>query len=801
MSTSGSDGLSSAFRIEPLAGDGANYQPWKVKIMDIVTSFGLADHLTESGPTVPDDADADEKVKAKSEWKKKDQQALSHIRLRVADSLLVYIGGAKTAKDAWETLQQTFQPKGIISQVLARRKFFRAECPEGGDITEHIKKMRSLLDDIHTASDSTVIGDAEFAFTILASLPESWNGFIQSIDSTAVSTITSASVIARILQEDRRRKERDGASTGETGLMAKAKQKKRVKCFNCGKAGHMKKDCWAKGGGAQDKQKANDAVEDDFGFMAVEIFDDLPDEAEIERVLAAADESRLWYGDSGATTHVANAREFFQTYREVPGGGSIKGLGGASKIVGRGSIKLRCKTGSEVRVTWLHDVAHVPGAPHNLLSLTRADDAKCKYIGENGTLKVYDPKGALLMEGHKSDGPGQLYRMSVAAEGADAAYSVTLGKRTWEQFHRAMGHVNIAALKRLRLMADGMEVDETSDDQFQCEPCVRAKQHVEPFPQEASRTPDRVEIGEIVVSDVWGPAQVRSVRGYYYYMSFTDLVSRFSATYFSATKSNWSMGALGEFESLIRSMSRTGSRVMCLRIDNGTEYLNKEFRSYCQSKGIRIETTAPNSPAQNGIAERLNRTLVESTRAMLLARGLPKYFWPEAVSYATHVKNRVPHAALKGKTPYQVLTGQKPDLSGFREFGSKCWVLDQGNERGKLDAKSRPCLFMGFAEGSKAYKLWDPAKKTFVKSRNVIFEVPGVAHEELLPSPSSAPKGESEGEDSRAPRKEAADSDVKSEKSSARDAKSTDVAGGDAEHEFRFQCRTQIAGEHGHRHL
>lgn len=351
MSTSGSDGLSSAFRIEPLAGDGVNYQPWKVKIQDIVTSYGLADHLTESGPTVPEGADDEARAKAETEWKKKDQQALSHIRLRVADSLLVYIGGAKTAKDAWDTIQQTFQPKGIISQVLARRKFFRAECPEGADITEHIKTMRSLLDDIHTVSDSTVISDAEFAFTILSSLPESWNNFIQSIDSTNVSTITSASVIARILQEDRRRKERDGGSAGETGLMAKGKLKKRVRCFNCGKAGHMKKDCWAKGGGAQDKQKANNAVDDDFGFMAVEIPDDLPGEieTEFEQALAAADESRLWYGDTGATTHVANAREFFQSYREVPGG-SIKGLGGASKIVGRGSVKLRCKTGNSCRI-------------------------------------------------------------------------------------------------------------------------------------------------------------------------------------------------------------------------------------------------------------------------------------------------------------------------------------------------------------------------------------------------------------------------------------------------------------------
>lgn len=728
---------------------------------------------------MPEGTDDGEQARLRPDWLKKDQQALSHIRLRIADSLLVYIGGAKTAKEAWDTLQQTFQPKGIISQVTARRKFFRAECPEGGDIAEHIRHMRSLLDEIHTVSETTVISDAEFAITLLVSLPESWNNFIQSIDSTATSTLTSASIIARILQEDRRRKERDSAS-GDAALVAKQK-KKCTKCFNCGKTGHIRKDCWAKGGGAQDKPKANDAVDEDFGFMAIEMHVDPPADADAEKALAAADESRLWFGDSGATTHVANAREIFQTYREVSGGASISGVGGASRIVGRGSVKLRCKTDEGIRTTWLHNVAHVPGAPHNLLSLTRADDAKCKYIGENGTLRLYSPSGKLLMVGHKPEGPGQLYRMSVAAEAADEAYAATLGKRTWEQFHRAMGHVNIAALKRLRLMAEGMDVDESSDDKFQCEPCVRAKQHVEPFPQEATRTPEKIQIGEIVVSDVWGPAQVRSVHGYYYAMTFTDLASRFSAVYFSATKSNWSTGALKEFENMIRSMSRTGSQITCLRIDNGTEYINKVFKQYCKSQGIKIETTAPHSPAQNGVAERLNRTLIESARAMLLAKDLPKRFWPEAVSYAAHVENRVPHAALKDKTPYEALTGQKPDISGFHEFGSKCWVLDQSGDRGKLDAKSKPCLFMGFAENSKAYRLWDPAKRTFVKSRNVIFEALKPELEEILPPPSSAPKGESKDEDggSRASGKEVADvPSSKLEKSSARDAKSTAVAGG-----------------------
>ena len=207
------------------------------------------------------------------------------------------------------------------------------------------------------------------------------------------------------------------------------------------------------------------------------------------------------------------------------------------------------------------------------------------------------------MMGHKVRGPGQLYCMAIAADGPEEAYVATLGKRTWEQFHRAMGHVNISALKRLQLMAEGVNIDESSDEHFQCVPCIEAKQHVKPFLKEATRTSEILKIGVIVASDVWGPAQVRSIHGYRYFMTFTDLGSRFSGVFFSAQKSDWSTGALIQFENQLRSMSRIGNRITCLRIDNGRKYLNQKLINYCKENGITIETTAPHSPAQNEVAE------------------------------------------------------------------------------------------------------------------------------------------------------------------------------------------------------
>ena len=69
-----------------------------------------------------------------------------------------------------------------------------------------------------------------------------------------------------------------------------------------------------------------------------------------------------------------------------------------------------------------------------------------------------------------------------------------------------------------------------------------------------------------------------------------------------------------------------GFKVKCLRSNNGGEYIDGGFSEYCAAQGIRIEKTIPGTPQQNGVAERMNRTLNERARSMRLHAGLPKTF-------------------------------------------------------------------------------------------------------------------------------------------------------------------------------
>ena len=127
------------------------------------------------------------------------------------------------------------------------------------------------------------------------------------------------------------------------------------------------------------------------------------------------------------------------------------------------------------------------------------------------------------------------------------------------------------------------------------------------------------------------------------------------------------------------------------------------------------------TPQQNGITERMNRTLTERIRAMLKTVGLPNSFWVEAAKTACYIVNRSPSTAIGLKTAMEMWTGKPADYSYLHVFGCLVYVMYNAQERTKLDAKFRRCIFLGYADGVKGYRLWDPIAHKIVISRDVIF--------------------------------------------------------------------------------
>ena len=91
-----------------------------------------------------------------------------------------------------------------------------------------------------------------------------------------------------------------------------------------------------------------------------------------------------------------------------------------------------------------------------------------------------------------------------------------------------------------------------------------------------------------------------------------------------------------------------------LQIDNGKELINEKLKKLAAEEGVTIETSAPYSPSQNGVAERFNRTLLELARAMLISKNLPSFLWDKAVAHAAYLCNPAPTQVLNGKTLYKL---------------------------------------------------------------------------------------------------------------------------------------------------
>ena len=106
-----------------------------------------------------------------------------------------------------------------------------------------------------------------------------------------------------------------------------------------------------------------------------------------------------------------------------------------------------------------------------------------------------------------------------------------------------------------------------------------------------------------------------------------------------------------------------------MRSNNGGEYTSKEFEAFCKEEGIKRELTTPYNPQQNGVAERNNRTIIEVVNTMINNQHLPIHLWDEAARTSVYVQNRLSHSALGFKTPGEMYTGKKPEVSHLKIFG------------------------------------------------------------------------------------------------------------------------------------
>jgi hypothetical protein len=282
-------------------------------------------------------------------------------------------------------------------------------------------------------------------------------------------------------------------------------------------------------------------------------------------------------------------------------------------------------------------VLHVPKLAGNLFSVRAATQNRKVISFGQKYCWIRDKKNQQVGRGSTV---GKLYKLQCevqksSAETAQAAQE--LQENRVELWHQRLAHVNLNQLFQLKKNAEGLNLP-CKRNLGICEACIQGKMHRTPHkPLREVKSTERLQL---VHTDVCCPMQTncKSFGGSRYFITFTDDYSRCYKAYFMKEKSE----ALEKFKEFRAAAEKeSGQSIKALRADRGGEYLSEEFKCYLKKHGIRAEFTAAYSPQQNGVSERMNRTLTEAARSMLTHAGLSNAYWADAVATAVYLRNRM----------------------------------------------------------------------------------------------------------------------------------------------------------------
>jgi gag-polypeptide of LTR copia-type/Integrase core domain/GAG-pre-integrase domain/Zinc knuckle len=397
-------------------------------------------------------------------------------------------------------------------------------------------------------------------------------------------------------------------------------QKNGVACLQCGKRGHISYNCPTN---PRDNGGEHYSAEGVIG------------EANL------ANKMSTWIVDSGATHHVCNEEKAFSVLRGNPSAaGVIVGNNTRLDVPKEGEVKLDFSVGQEVISGIVNGVLYVPDMARNLFSVTQtmkqgksvlfdSKSMSCKILKDGKEVGAAHLKGGLWILDCDQSMVGEA--------------NVAASNNTMELWHQRLGHLGEDNVKKLQVkqMVSGLDATLDGHVKGSCEGCKEGRQHREPFPESEKIKRKKLEL---VQSDIKGPITPVCHGGFRFFLTFLDVGSRRTWVYLIKNKNK----AFPIFKWWKAQVEREAEcKVKALRTDQGGEYSSKEFQAYLRDCGIRHEFTVARTPQQNGRAERLNRTLMDTARSMTNGANLPKEFWGEAVLTAAYIKNRSPHAALE----------------------------------------------------------------------------------------------------------------------------------------------------------
>eukprot|EP00171_Calliarthron_tuberculosum_P001057 IDg1057t1 len=653
-----SDNSNATLKLPKLRND--NFHSWKYRIE---LALALRDVLTyiQDDPPLPDSPDF-------RTWEKGDVKARATIGITLNDEHMEQVLHCTSARHMWKTICDIFEKHTLLNKLAARRNFYTATMTSNENVNSFCSRIRQLAGTLR--SMGVILEESEMAMALLNGLPERFDGLISALDALGNDDkiFTLEFVKSRCAQEEQRHSQRDklSLSKSESAALVANRTSSNETCVHCGKhkdsnrcytkyphlapPGHFrKKKDRALVGQVRRQQKSH---ADEFVCLlgkdsTCSTFRKAISAVSLNTSIRThSPTSGKWIIDSGCTKHFTFDRAAFVSYQKSTPTLLDLGASSTAEIVGKGSVSLELIVkGKHVKCT-INNVNHVPDLRYQLLSVsTMAKLGIQTTFSDNYATLTQKSSGKLLATGSMVKG---LYTLDTLLENACVDTALVASLNLW---HQRLGHVSPSGIKSMadNEVVHGIELCNSQNNDA-CIGCILGKGTRAPIPKSSSTKTKKVL--ELVHSDVMGPLEVPSVGRNRYIITFIDDYSNWTVEYTMQNKESCDV-----------------IKLKALRSDNGGEYLSNEFKTYLITNGIKHQLTVAYTPQQNGVAERMNRTLLNLARSMLHHKGIDKKFWAEAISTAVYIRNRVTSRALPSNTtPHHIWHNSVPNVSHLRVF-------------------------------------------------------------------------------------------------------------------------------------